>query len=73
MGQRALKAIVAGADMVLLSSEPDAIPGIVAALRKALRTGKLPRERAQEALAHVQAALDEAARLRSEATACGSG
>ena len=70
MGLRAVKAIAAGADMVLLSSSPDAIPGIVGALRAALRTGKLSRERAKEALAHVQTAFEEVARLRSGTTAC---
>jgi beta-N-acetylhexosaminidase len=70
LGQRAVRAVVAGADMVVFSLQPDDIPGVVAALRSAVRTGKIPRKRALDALDHVGAALQRATELRQSATPC---
>jgi beta-N-acetylhexosaminidase len=70
LAQRAVRAVVAGADMVVFSSQPGDIPAVVAALRSAVRTGKIPRKRALEALDHVSAALQRATQLRHAATAC---
>ncbi len=72
IGQRAVNAVVAGADMVLLSLEPDSIPTVVAALRKAFDRGIITKERARDAVDHLDAALARAAQLRNDAQTCAS-
>ena len=70
LAQRAVRAVRAGADMVLFSSQPGDIPAVVAALRTAVRNGTITRARALDALAHVNGALQRVRDLRTARTPC---
>lgn len=67
---RAVRAIAAGADMVLIGSSSGEVPRVVAALRRAVRSGKIPRSRALEAVGDVLAALRRSNELHRRSSVC---
>jgi beta-N-acetylhexosaminidase len=71
VGSRAVRAISAGADMVLLT-DPQVVGDVVAALRHALTTGRISRARVEDALQHVSAATQRVVELRHDRSPCPS-
>ena len=70
--QAAVRAVAAGADMVIIWKSVAQVPSVVAALRNAIMTGRIPVDRARDALAHIRAAYALLSTLRS-AAGCGPG
>ena len=54
-GEAAVKSIAAGADMVLLGPDFDMQREVLAALKEAVATGRLPVERVEQALSRIEA------------------
>jgi beta-N-acetylhexosaminidase len=56
LGERAVEALKAGSDLVMVSYAPKAQLDIITAIRRALQSGELSRERIREALGRIEAA-----------------